>query len=186
MYAGHFDFTRELAWTIDALLSPAECAELIGDPEGHEWLAATVNRAEGRAVERKLRDNTVAVLRDPGLAMRLFERVRPHLPETMSGMDVFGVHVPLRIYRYQVGQRFGVHQDQSYFADDRTRSLLTFMVYLNEDFVGGETEFVDLKRTIVPKTGLALLFQHMLNHAGAAVAGGTKYVLRSDILYRER
>ena len=104
------------------------------------------------------------------------------LPPTV--VTVAGVHVPVRIYRYQVGQHFGVHQDQSYAADERTRSLLTFMVYLNDDFGGGETEFVDLKRTVVPKTGAALLFQHMLLHAGATVTSGIKYVLRSDVLYR--
>lgn len=181
MYAGHFDFTRELLWTIDGLLSPAECAALLAEPR--EWLPATVNRAEGRAVDARVRDNSVAVLRDPALATNLFERVRPHVPESMSGMTLAGIHVPVRIYRYQVGQRFGVHQDQSYAADERTRSLLTFMVYLNDDFAGGETDFVDLKRTIVPRTGAALLFQHMLLHAGETVTSGIKYVLRSDVLY---
>ena len=57
------------------------------------------------------------------------------------------------------------------------------MVYLNDDFAGGETEFVDLRRTIVPRTGSALLFQHMLLHAGETVTSGVKYVLRSDVLY---
>lgn len=181
MYAGHFDFTRELAWTVEALLSPAECAALLAEPR--EWLPATVNRAEGRAVDERVRDNSVAVLREPALATDLFERVRPRVPETISGKTVVGIHVPVRIYRYQVGQRFAVHQDQSYSPDERTRSLLTFMVYLNDDFGGGETQFMDLKRTIVPKTGTALLFQHKLLHSGEAVTSGTKYVLRSDVLY---
>jgi hypothetical protein len=185
MYAGHFDFTQELIWTVDGLLSPAECTELLGEPSAREWLPATVNRAEGRAVDARLRDNTVVVLREPDLAAKLFERVRPHVPEKLSGMSVVGIHVPLRIYRYDLGQQFGVHQDQSYFADERTRSLLTFMVYLNDDFEGGATEFVDFKRIIVPKPGMALLFQHMVNHAGNRVTAGTKYVLRSDVLYRE-
>jgi len=37
---------------------------------------------------------------------------------------------------------------------------------------------------IVPATGTALLFQHMLLHAGKRVTSGTKLVLRSDVLYR--
>jgi prolyl 4-hydroxylase len=36
----------------------------------------------------------------------------------------------------------------------------------------------------VPKTGTALLFQHMLLHAGTRVTEGSKLVLRSDVLYR--
>lgn len=81
-------------------------------------------------------------------------------------MNVTGVHVPLRIYRYEPGQHFGLHQDQSYFSQDGAKSLLTFMVHLNDDFEGGETDFPEQGETIIPKTGSALLFQHMLLHAG--------------------
>jgi hypothetical protein len=55
---------------------------------------------------------------------------------------------------------------------------------LNEGFSGGETDFPEQSRTIVPKTGESLLFQHKLLHAGKPVTDGTKYVLRSDVLYR--
>lgn len=38
---------------------------------------------------------------------------------------------------------------------------------------------------IAPRRGRALLFQHMVLHEGRTVTAGTKYVLRSDIFYRE-
>lgn len=191
MYAGHFDFAHKLLWTVPALLSPAECAALAaGD---REWLPATVNRLEGRAVEPSLRSSTTAVLRDEALAEDLYQRVKPHVPDQMSTeigargrvrLTVTGVHLPLRIYRYEPGQHFGLHQDQSYFRADGAQSLLTFMVYLNDDFEGGETEFPEQAQTIVPATGTALLFQHRLLHAGTRVNKGVKLVLRSDVLYR--
>lgn len=37
---------------------------------------------------------------------------------------------------------------------------------------------------ISPRRGRALLFQHMVLHGGRAVTRGSKYVLRSDVLYR--
>jgi hypothetical protein len=43
---------------------------------------------------------------------------------------------------------------------------------------------VEIELTIVPKAGTALLFQHMLLHAGTRVRSGVKMVLRSDVLYR--
>ena len=58
------------------------------------------------------------------------------------------------------------------------------MVYLNDDFEGGETEFPEQGEIIVPEVGTALLFQHMLLHAGKRVRSGVKMVLRSDVLYR--
>ncbi len=61
-------------------------------------------------------------------------------------LAVTGVHLPIRIYRYVPGQQFGLHQDQSYFGEEGTMSLLTLMVYLNDGFEGGETEFRDRER----------------------------------------
>jgi prolyl 4-hydroxylase len=190
MYAGHFDFSQRLLWTVPALFSPSECAALVS--ADREWLQATVNSAEGRVVEPVVRDSSTAVLRDPALAAELYRRVLSHVPPRMivelegrrSSLDVAGVHVPVRIYRYEPGQHFGLHQDQSYFGEDGTKSLLTLMVYLNEDFEGGETEFPEQGETIVPEVGTALLFQHMLLHAGKRVRSGVKMVLRSDVLYR--
>jgi prolyl 4-hydroxylase len=193
LYVGHFDFTARLLWTVPSLFTAEECAGILEGAKGAAWLSATVNAEAGRVVDTRIRSSTTAVLRDPALADELFRRVKPHVPERMSTelgargrvtMDVTGIFLPLRIYRYEVGQHFGLHQDQSYAGEGGTRSLLTLMVYLNEGFSGGETEFPEQERTIVPQTGEALLFQHMLLHAGKPVTQGTKYVLRSDVLYR--
>ena len=56
------------------------------------------------------------------------------------------------------------------------------MIYLNEDFEGGETLFENA--VIVPKTGLALFFVHRLLHKGQPVLEKLKYVLRTDVLYQ--
>jgi len=55
------------------------------------------------------------------------------------------------------------------------------MVYLNGGARGGETRFENV--SITPEPGLALLFDHYLLHEGAEVIEGTKYVLRTDVMY---
>ena len=50
------------------------------------------------------------------------------------------------------------------------------MIYLNEGFEGGETTFSRVK--IMPKSGMALLFFHDLEHEGSKLIKGQKYVLR--------
>ena len=70
-------------------------------------------------------------------------------------------------------------------------SKTTFMVYLNGDFVGGETVFREKgvepgspgECSIRPQQGMALFFRHKLWHEGKNVEQGTKYVLRSDVFY---
>jgi hypothetical protein len=56
------------------------------------------------------------------------------------------------------------------------------MIYLNDDFTGGETLFENC--TIRPQTGMALFFIHHIRHKGETVAAGRKYVLRTDVMYR--
>ncbi len=68
--------------------------------------------------------------------------------------------------------------------DPRERSLLTLMVYLNDGFAGGGTAFHDFDVEVVPRTGMALLFQHPVLHEGCVVKSGAKYALRSDVMYR--
>ncbi len=60
------------------------------------------------------------------------------------------------------------------------------MVYLNDDFTGGTTNFLHLEKRIEPRAGMALFFQHRLLHEGSEVTDGVKYVLRSDVMYRAR
>jgi hypothetical protein len=194
LYAGHFDFTQKLLATVPDLYTKEECAQMLLDVAKVEWLPATVNSHEGRVVDAKLRDSTTAVLKNEALAPQLFERIQPHVPSSMfvedprvssrTSMALTGIYLPLRIYRYEPGQHLGLHQDQGYAGPDGSRSLLTLMVYLNDDFEGGETDFPEQNERIVPKIGTALWFQHMLLHSGSRVARGTKYVLRSDVLYR--
>nr|WP_276600907.1 MULTISPECIES: 2OG-Fe(II) oxygenase [unclassified Nannocystis] len=99
-------------------------------------------------------------------------------------MTVLGVHERLRCYRYDPGERFAPHFDSACVRADDERSLLTFMVYLNEDFTGGETHFLHLEQTVVPHTGLGVLFQHRHLHEVRAVVTGRKYAVRCDILYK--
>jgi len=191
MYVGHFDFSRPLLEVVPELYSPAECRAILDGLAGADWLAATVNSASGRRVDDRLRNNSTAVLHDQRLADELWARARPHLPSTMTvewdsrreSVHAVGLHVPLRVYRYEVGQHFGLHQDQSYGRADGARSLLTLMVYLDDDVDGGETDFPEQGRTVSPRTGDALWFQHRLLHAGKPVTRGQKNVLRTDVLF---
>ena len=62
------------------------------------------------------------------------------------------------------------------------------MIYLNDGYEGGNTKFYHdddrLKANIVPRQGMALIFDHLQLHEGAPVVSGRKYVLRTDVMYR--
>ena len=83
-----------------------------------------------------------------------------------------------------------VEEDLPYAEDDKKKygglRLKTVLIYLNDDFEGGETSFpwIDLK--IKPKKGKLVVFDNVLSnleknmytiHAGLPVKKGTKYVI---------
>jgi predicted 2-oxoglutarate/Fe(II)-dependent dioxygenase YbiX len=184
MYAHLLDLEKPLSLTIDDVLSPAECASLIARIDAAGPTVAPISRASGPVLDLSTRNNTRVMLEDVALAHLLFERVRSKIPDTMKGRRAVGANELLRCYRYAPGQRFRPHYDGAFTRSDEERSELTFLVYLNEGFAGGETALLDLDQTIVPKVGRALLFQHAILHEGCEVTSGTKYALRSDVMYR--
>ena len=173
--------------TIKGLFTPAECAELVGLAEGIGFDAAPITTGGGFVMAPEVRNNTRVMLDDVPRAEALWRRLAPWTPARRDGFEAVGLNERLRFYRYAPGQFFRWHRDGSFHRDARERSLFTAMVYLNDDFEGGSTDFdvADEAFGIVPERGMVLLFEHRLRHQGASVLRGRKYVLRSDVMYRE-
>lgn len=169
--------------TVTDLLTEGECRDLIALAEGIGFDAAPITTARGFVHSPSIRNNTRVMLDDRRRAAWLWERVRGHAPPEREGWRAVGLNERLRFYRYEPGQYFKWHHDGAFVRSPVEQSLLTCMVYLNEDLLGGETEFHDVGR-VVPETGKLLLFEHPLLHQGAPVLQGVKYVLRTDVMYR--
>ena len=173
-----------LVFTVDNVLTADECAGLIDRIETLGPSAAPITTARGFEMRSDIRNNTRVMFDDPAFAALLFDRIAPHLPQTLFDMTPVGANERFRCYRYDVDQRFAAHYDGAFIRSDDEQSLLTFMVYLNEGFGGGATRFHEFRVDATPVTGRALLFQHLLLHEGCFVTSGLKYVLRSDVMYR--
>jgi predicted 2-oxoglutarate/Fe(II)-dependent dioxygenase YbiX len=175
-------------------LTPDECLDFITAGETAGFGEAPITMGAGFVLRKDIRDNDRAMVDDPDLAARLFERLRPFLPPQFIVWEPAGLNERFRYYRYTRGQKFDWHMDGAYRRANGEASRYTFMIYLSARFVGGETVF-NLRRhgvvrdddevlTVVPEAGMALLFRHDVLHTGAAVEDGTKYVLRTDVMYR--
>ncbi len=179
------DSRNPLVLTLDAVLSEEACTALIARIEAAGPTAAPITTARGFELRPDIRNNTRVMFDDVALAARLFERVRAHVPARLEGdWELCGANERLRCYRYEPGQYFAPHFDGAFTRSVHERSLLTFIVYLNECEAGGHTGFLDLELAVKPRTGAALLFNHHLLHEGAVVTAGLKYALRSDLMYR--
>lgn len=178
------DHRSPLAWTVDGILAPDECAALRWRMDDLGCTPAPITTARGFVMRPDIRNNTRVIIDDEPLAAELYRRIAPHVPAGLADMRPVGANERFRCYRYDVGERFAPHYDGAFHRNESEESLLTFMIYLNEDFEGGATMFQHYGTSVAPKTGRALLFQHRLLHEGCVVHAGVKYVLRSDIMYR--
>lgn len=178
------DLAGPFIWTADDVLSPGECRSLVARIEAGGPAPAPITTGTGFVMRPDIRNNSRVILDDAPLAAALYDRVLPHLPPVLSGWNVCGANERFRGYRYEAGQRFALHYDGAFERSASEVSRLTFLVYLNDDYVGGTTDFPDHQQRIEPRTGRALFFQHRILHEGCPVTAGVKYVLRSDIMYR--
>ncbi len=178
------DHGSALVFTVDNVLSAGECAGLIDRIESLGPTVAPITTSRGQVMRTDVRNNARVMFDDPAFAKLLFDRIAPAVPHELCGMKPVGANERLRCYRYDVEQRFAPHYDGAHVRDEDERSLLTFMVYLNEGFGGGATALHDFDVRVTPKTGMALLFQHFLLHEGCFVTSGLKYALRTDVMYR--
>lgn len=170
-------------FTIDGLCSEQECDAWIASSESLGFQDAMINTEHGQRRVPERRSNARVIVDDADLASDLWSRLDFEVPHPMKGWQAIGLNERFRYYRYDIGQKFDWHADGCVRLSNGQQSFVTFMVYLNDNFVGGETVFRQGLK-IAPKKGMALLFAHWLKHTGSEVSSGRKYVLRSDILYR--
>jgi predicted 2-oxoglutarate/Fe(II)-dependent dioxygenase YbiX len=183
------EILEEKIFTISDVFSAEECQQFIMKTESIGYDEAPITTAGGFVMRKDVRNNTRSMFDDYPIVETIWERVKPFIPETIDNVwRTVGLNERIRCYKYDVGQYFAWHYDGSFRRSEKERSLLTFMIYLNDKFEGGETNF-SLKypyeeASIKPKKGMAAIFEHHLLHEGASVTKGRKYVLRSDVMYR--
>ena len=185
-HLSQIDSTKPLILLRDNVLRPNECEYWIRTIVEAGPEPATINTLGGAVIRNEVRNNRRVILDEPEWANVLFDRVKDKVPNEIHGMTLVGVNERFRFYEYKPGQHFAPHLDGAFYRDETEQSWYTFMVYLNEGFKGGETVFlVEPEKSITPKTGMALLFQHHIIHTGSKVKSGIKYVLRTDLMYRK-
>ncbi len=176
-----FKITEDI-FLIQDFWSKERCREFIVKSEAKGYKDAAIDAGMGQRVVKSVRNNKRVMYKDEELASETWKELSPYAPRAIGNSTAIGLNELFRFYRYKPGEEFKKHRDQSYSRNSLEASYYTFMVYLNQDFEGGETTFNE--RVIRPLTGMALIFLHSLEHAGSPVRKGIKYVLRTDIMYR--
>jgi prolyl 4-hydroxylase len=163
----------------EQVLSTAECSYLIETTESRfepsmvynkarELVRDTIRTSDGAAIHWLIEDPAIHALN---------RRIA-----SMTGTR-FESGEALQVLRYSPGQEYRPHFD--FVEGAQNQRLWTALIYLNNDYEGGETAFVRTGAEVRGKAGDVLVFRNaradgspdpLAEHAGMPVTSGTKYL----------
>jgi prolyl 4-hydroxylase len=167
---------------IPALFSAAECDYLIATATPLLRPSSVIDPYTGRDIPHPVRTSSAVgfpfVSENPAIHA-LNRRLA-----AASGTDVRAGE-PLQVLSYAPGEQYRQHSDALPGVAPNQQRVLTFLVYLNDDFDGGETAFPAAGLKARGRAGDGLLFRNASPdgtpnpravHAGLPVTRGTKLI----------
>ena len=221
-------FNKQI-YTVDNVLSKEQCKKIIEKANEKGWNESSPSGGgHGRTGREDPRTNSFCVFHDSNIASNIWAQIKETLPNdlTFLGDNVYFnsvskgsewnpafIYDKIRIYRYQPGEAFPEHIDykvkRNIIEDDKEfvqQSFLSLLIYLNDDFEGGETGYwpdhngihcrflrnverqnctKDHQVSIKPSTGLCVIQDQNILHEGLPTTKGVKYLLRTDIIHQK-
>lgn len=143
-----------------------------------KWQPATIR--DMVSTDSSIRDNFVQWVdplsfRNPPHVHEFMKAVWHHVDDYATRFDQsFGGMEIVNINRYMPGQQYHAHADA---GGQNANRVISALVYLNDDFSGGETKFVHFGESITPKKGRLVIFPSNYAYAHAALPpeSGIKY-----------
>jgi len=175
-------------WTVPGFATPEICRWLIGRSQGRLRQAQMFDGQRSRFLAtRTCRDFSFTIF-DGGVLLVLL-RIRMSL-----AMSLPVPHMePPQIFHYAVGQEIKAHYDSIYDGEHgygqagsyRGDRLATLLLYLNDEYEGGDLEFPHTGFRHRGRTGDAVFFASLRDgkrdrlslHAARPVTAGEKYIL---------
>lgn len=99
---------------------------------------------------------------------------------------------PPQLLRYDIGDYYHEHNDSETYKDGNLTRIvprdISILIYLSEEYEGGELEFCDLQVKIKPKKGMLIAFPSYLEftHRVHPITSGSRYNIVSWIETEKR
>jgi prolyl 4-hydroxylase len=177
-----------LALVLEGFLTAAECEYLIKAGMPALQPSLVVDPASGGMVPHPVRSSDAAMfgVHSEDLVVNAVNRRIAVATGTSIAQGE-----PLQLLRYEPGGEYRAHMDA--LPGEPNQRVLTVLLYLSEDYDGGDTAFLRTGHSYKGRTGDALLFRNVTGdgrpdpkslHAGRPVRRGTK-LLASRWIRRE-
>jgi hypothetical protein len=173
--------------SLQNVLTLDECFAIVKIAESTGFVRASlITDKDGTEHYSEIRKSDRCILDSHPFVAELYKRLKPFIPTEYNGCQSVNINERLRILRYNPGDEFKLHSDGCYVAPDGSSSHITILLYLNEEYEGGFTTFLDSKdgyTSLTPHTGMATLQDQRLLHVVPPLEKGVKYVMRTEVMY---
>ncbi|MBV8686470.1 MAG: 2OG-Fe(II) oxygenase [Alphaproteobacteria bacterium] len=164
----------------EGFATAAECDYLVAKAEGALQPSTVVDPGTGRLIPHPIRSSEGAMygVYDEDVAVNALNRRIAALSGTVIAQGE-----PLQLLRYRPGGEYRAHMDA--LPAEPNQRILTVLVYLSDDYEGGETRFPRTGLSFRGRRGDALLFRNvgpygepepLSIHAGLPVTRGVKTI----------
>jgi len=188
-----YDKNKDIGFQeIDNFLTPEECNTLINYMETNPCIIEQSMVDKGTFIDSgkiNLTDRNSKQCwisgKDLNIVKEIQRRIRAYINiDGNNGHDY--MQEKLQLVKYTPSGFFKSHYDEKQTLFHKYNRDATFLIYLNDDYDGGETQFTNLGIRIIPKTGKAIYFKNISlldkrilfysKHEGMNVTNGTKYI----------
>ena len=183
---------------IPHFLSDFECEQIILLAKNEKLEVSKVYDSTDDNIDNSSRKSEQCWLTDEHhpIIKRLSEKAA-ELSKTQGNFQEY-----LQVVSYPTGGKFNAHYDSCNGTDEFCERLnkegfrlVTVLIYLNDNFEGGETVFPKINKTVIPQKGKAVLFYNVDEngkpiyeslHGGNPVTKGQKFIANKWIRIRIR
>jgi hypothetical protein len=180
------------AFVVENFVPPELCARIIARGKSRLAPAKVIDAATGDVGYGQGRSNSDTFFNLAQMDLPLV-LLRARIA-ALTGLPVAGMEAPT-LFHYEVGQEFALHYDfldadypgyARALAANGTQRVLTFLLYLNDGYEGGETDFPLAGWRYKGRAGDALFFWNVEPtglpdrqslHAGLPPSSGEKFLL---------
>ena len=190
---GNFTLEKDVG-IFENFLSDDECDAFIALYDNRDKKGLVYNRQDSEGVDGLIKmDTALSVSLSDVFGNEKINKLNNDFVDNFwdNGVNKYGKYYPSllqidkKLWGYKIqktlaGEGYHVwHCEDS--SPNHTTRILTYIIFLNDDFTGGETEFLHKNMRVTPKKGTLAIFpaNYTHTHRGNPPLTGEKYIMTS-------
>lgn len=138
--------------------------------------------------ENTIRDCLRIIIDSLPFAKVLEKKLKYFIPININNYQFEYVNPRFRFLKYEDSGHFIRHKDENYVSKNNEISLITILIYLNDNYEGANTKFFsnscdEIGLSLKPENGMVCIMEQNIEHEVPKIEKSIKYVIRTELMY---